>query len=311
MIQLVYKGGHMSSRFRSRFLLFVAFFALGTLPAFAQGFCKSCHDFRTDNGYNASPSLACQNINCPNTSCPKTCFSAGPAPRFSEQLHPGLITEQRAGRLYVVAVLPGSPARGAGIEIGDELLAINGIHAGNALEPSTWDLNGAKSQAQVTIMRKGREADFKIALEPVSVIVANAWRARTTETGAMILPAALSKDSSAAAPIGPFAAGFRWEEHGDHLNCTVSDVLETSAANTAGLRVGDRIVAIDGVDISRVEPGDLMKLSASNRPLTFKLRVARGASRRELEVATDGVSMLLRELAVPPPQRAGKVALAR
>jgi RNA polymerase sigma factor (sigma-70 family) len=73
------------------------------------------------------------------------------------------------------------------------------------------------------------------------------------------------------------------------LPITVGDVVPNGPAATAGLRVGDQLVTIDGVSLQGVLPGGAMMLVANHRPGTVAtLGILRGGAAQTVKVAVGG-----------------------
>jgi len=73
---------------------------------------------------------------------------------YTAPLHPGFFTRHVAGRFLVSAVVSGSPAEGAGVSPGDEILQIDGKRPG-AIECG----QGASSSMVLTLGKAGKERE--------------------------------------------------------------------------------------------------------------------------------------------------------
>jgi len=143
--------------------------------AHAQPLCTSCNDFSAWNGWTSSPPCF---GNCSDPHCPKKdCFSAVPPADLAAALHPGIVTEQRGGRLYVAGLLNTSPAGRSGIRPGDELVSLNGAQVGRSFVDGAWEGRETPGVARIAVRRSGRDVAMDIKLQPLGEIVRNALAA--------------------------------------------------------------------------------------------------------------------------------------
>lgn len=128
------------------------------------------------------------------------------------------------GRLVADADVTGfaavSPAREAGMEVGDRIVAIDGARIERLAEVPEHTLYYPGKTVQVTVLRDGREVKFPVTL-----------RARE-----------LSDEFGNKARLGDLGVDFSVP--------LVSAVLDDSAADQAGIRKGDRIVAVGDRSVS-------------------------------------------------------------
>lgn len=256
----------------------------GALTASAQ--CTTCHDFSTpNNGWITSPTGGCS-LNC---SCTKTCFAGKPQPQYESMMHPGLLTDQRNGRLYVTAVLPGSPASKAGIKAGDEIVSINNFEPGTSCGSTLWASEDA-TVAELTIRRSGQESVLAVGLEPVGVIMA---RAIGPDGGHVMLVANQTGEGGEVGSYGPYTIGFHLKRQGGYL--VIADVLSGSPASRAGMLVGDRITSINGTAANRVSAEEISILASADHRLTIRLRVLRQGVEKSQSLSGAGMSEILRQ----------------
>ena len=69
--------------------------------------------------------------------------------------------------LKVSKVVPGSPAEGAGIRVGDELYALNGIRFAKENEAAIEKVKLPGKEVTCTIKRDGADRSFKVTLVPM------------------------------------------------------------------------------------------------------------------------------------------------
>ncbi|HEY0787315.1 MAG TPA: RIP metalloprotease RseP [Thermoanaerobaculia bacterium] len=152
----------------------------------------------------------------------------------------------RESEPVVGSVVAGKPAEAAGLRVGDRIVSAGG-------EPMrTWeDLKLAISmnpgvRIPIGYVRDGRQRQTLMTPERV-----------VTDYGV-----------TGVAGITPF------------ISTEVGKVLSGTAAETAGLRSGDRIVAVDGQRVAQL--AELEKLLDAKRKNGMRLTVARGASQVDL-----------------------------
>lgn len=257
-------------------------------PSFAQGYCTSCHDYATYDGWMTSP-----------TSCTqaKTCFSARPPLAYADLLQPGVLTEQRSGRLYVAAVVVASPASSVGLRVGDEIVSVNDVLPGTSCTEMTWDSPTSPGTTRMIVNRNGRELAFSVSLKPTAVLVAEAWKASLA--GGQAVPAAVRPhDIKALMGLGPYLAGITIGRHDNDLQ--IVDVLPGSPAAAMDILSGDHLIAVDGVRVNE-DSVSVAKLNASAQRTTFALTLLRGSRERTVHITTEGVSQLLWALADGSP----------
>ena len=145
--------------------------ALAT-TCFAQS-CVTCHDFSSSGGgWTSSPGVTCSGSgdctraqNCSTGIEEDACSSgAGRSCRGSADSNPGLFLEQHGGRLLVAAVAPNSPAKAAGVAVGDEVVEINGTSPSRSGARSTWASDRNPSVTEVVIRRNGQTRRLSLQL---------------------------------------------------------------------------------------------------------------------------------------------------
>jgi len=179
-------------------------------------------------------------------------------------LSPGLLVEQRGGKLLVQGVVPGSSADEAGVLKGDEIAAINGLVPGRSCSLTTWSSRESATASVVTLRRDGATKNIALSLRPMREFAARLW-----------IPSPIN------VPLGDeFSLGMTWDVGANDIR--VAALLHGGAAARSGLLVGDRIVSID----SRPAIGRavLASLQARDRRFAVKLGVVRDGSVNEIAV---------------------------
>lgn len=149
----------------------------------------------------------------------------------------------------VVSVQSDSPASAARLHAGDRLLSINGRPVSTAAE--VIDL--------VREAKPGARYKFQVDREGLK---GNLWI--VPEAGLPGLSDRIVRDSAESALGGtPAALGVSLYD-GPYTGVRVLTVQPNSPAAAAGLRVGDHILSIDGIEIT--DSGDLIAFVANSRP---------------------------------------------
>lgn len=200
------------------------------------------------NALRALAVLALMNCGTAGAANPDTPASAVP-PDAPQALGVTLADDSGLG-VRVVSVQPDSPANTARLHAGDRLLSINGRPVSTASE--VIDLvrdatPGARFKVQVD--REGLKGNLWIVPE-----------ARLPDLRDRIV-----RDSAASALGGgaPAALGVSLYD-GPYTGVRVLTIQPDSPAAAAGLRVGDQILSINGVNIA--DSGDVIALVANSRP---------------------------------------------
>lgn len=225
--------------------------------------------------------------------------------------------------ILISSVIPNSPADKAGIEEGDRIVSINGVNLRvDPADAGDADISGAMTRRltrELERVRPGDEVDLRVYSGGDTRTV----RVRTTESDSLYgTPrAALRNNLDQRAALGVGLASTHTRR--DTLGVLVMFVDDSGPAASAGIEEGNRIAAINGIDlrvarddagddaaamakvrqlqheISRLHPGDDVDLRvyANGRFRTMQLRAARASdlSRR------DGAFMITGGMAPMPP----------
>jgi predicted metalloprotease with PDZ domain len=225
--------------------------------------CVTCRDLSSDNnkGWTESPTGCGPTCNDPHPECQKNCIPVVPS-RTNTALTPGLFVEQRATKLWVKSVVPGSPAHKAGLLANDEILAINGKGPGRQCSTNGWGSATASDDVSLTIRRDGAERTIMTELVPMESLLSYLWEPIT------LAPMALES----------YMLGIKWKFTTDGL--VVSNVLHGGSGEAAGIRIGDTIVAVDSSPARRMAES----LVARDHRFSTDLTVERNGVTRHLKL---------------------------
>ncbi|MBL8958295.1 MAG: PDZ domain-containing protein [Gemmatimonadetes bacterium] len=217
--------------------------------------------------------------------------------------------------LLVTDVTRGGPAAKAGIEEGDRLVSVNGVN----LRLSAQDLEDLEL-AGIGTRRLVRELGKVKAGDQVNLKVYREGQVRdvavTTVTADALQPervtAAASRslsDERATLGIGLGMSGSRR----DTLGILVASVTDDGPADKARIEEGDRIAAINGVDL-RVPGADAGDWSMSNsrmRRLTREMEKVKAGDEVELRLMRSGQARTVRvkTIAQKDLPRSGSIAI--
>ena len=217
--------------------------------------------------------------------------------------------------LLVTDVTRGGPAAKAGIEEGDRLVSVNGVN----LRLSAQDLEDLEL-AGIGTRRLVRELGKVKAGDPVNLKVYREGQVRevavTTVTADALQPERVAvaagrrvSDERPSLGIGLGMAGSRR----DTLGILVASVTDDGPADKARIEEGDRIAAINGVDL-RVPGADAGDWSMSNsrmRRLTRELEKVKAGDEVELRLMRSGQARTVRVKTIPQKDlpRSGSISI--
>ena len=176
--------------------------------------------------------------------------------RVDQKLAKSFGMETPKGAL-VTQIIKDSPAEKAGVKVGDVVLAFNGKPINKSQDlPPLVALSDIGKEAQLTILRDGKESTLKVTIgnlddasgiASVSSDKANAW--------GMELKNLASEERSA----------LNFHDDGGVL---IARIAPQSAAEESGLRAGDIILAVGGLEVAKVEQvTDVLRQVPKNRPV--------------------------------------------
>lgn len=214
----------------------------------------------------------------------------------------GISTESTGARdtlgVLVADVSEGGPAEKAGIKEGDRLVAINGINLRlSAADADDEELQGITQRRLTRELSKhvaGDEVELRIVRDgkPLTLKVKTV-AARELEPRAITL-AGMGRRNPDRASLG-IGLGSSASKR-DTLGILVSSLATDGPAEKAGIEEGDRIAAINGVDlrVAREDVGDWAASSARMRRLTRELEKLKAGDEVELRVYRSGQSRIVK-----------------
>lgn len=197
--------------------------------------------------------------------------------------------------LEVQDVTADGPAARAGIMVGSRIQAINGvslrISADDAADPLTSDAGLRRLQRELGKLTVGDQTSLRVLSngQPRNVSVTTV-SAQALDGGLFVrlrTPVAISREAMANRAALGISVGSAGNAR-DTLGMFVSAVVNDGPAETAGIIEGERIAAINGVDV-RVPREDVLDGIASSARVSRFLR--------EVERATPGDTVTLRVFA--------------
>jgi membrane-associated protease RseP (regulator of RpoE activity) len=195
--------------------------------------------------------------------------------RQSDQHHKALgvtLNEDAAGNLYILRVLRASPAEQAGLKRGDEILTVDEHRVSHINDLKRALARSEDESVELGILRKGRHQTVKATLGDMDEVFGSenegnrVGNQRNTRNDGQDNRFASSGRSNRRS--NSFTGDNRNMERtnyhrgaalgialdqGPRSGAWVTDVFPNSPADEAGIRAGDKIVAIDGDDIRSAE----------------------------------------------------------
>ena len=191
----------------------------------------------------------------------------------------GVVRVEIDGRSVVVAVLPGSPAERAGLAEGDLITAIDGAPVGSAAELRAAIEAIAEGAAYtLTIDRGGAARTLEVEREAASA--GNTWRAELLRSIALVL---MLQEAPGGPDVPPSLLGELVEETPEGL--LVYAVFPGSPADSGGVRPGDLLLSVDGLELTTL--ADLEALLRSFAPTSGKVEVVLLRDGEELTLEID------------------------
>ncbi|HEX5971245.1 MAG TPA: PDZ domain-containing protein [Gemmatimonadaceae bacterium] len=194
--------------------------------------------------------------------------------------------------LLVTSITKDSPAERAGLEEGNRIAAINGVSLrANAADIEDIELSNALTHRLTRELQKvkpGDEVELRVyrdgRTQPVRVKTADADSVFARRSFVSFSRAQL--DDRPALGFGIGASGSRR----DTLGVLVISVQDSTPAAAAGLEEGNRIAAINGVDlrVAREDAGDNFMASARAQRLMREVSKLKPGSDVTLRVYSDG-----------------------
>jgi len=227
------------------------------------------------------------------------CFSQEPAPQYGIGIS---IVSGHACPVFVWGVSKKSPAANAGIKVGDRVSTVDGQNVTSLSDAAQRITSTSSSPVTVQLVRDNRLFSVTVLREDSAVILQKAgWKelangtlvgADTTDAEAEHVLAVTrdlehAKDLSTVFP-GHYPANtelyypgfevFTW----DQGNQVTVGGIEDGPAARAGVRWGDHLVAVNGVDPRKKSLLVLETLFSSSEPKTMTLVIDRGGSQAKI-----------------------------
>jgi C-terminal processing protease CtpA/Prc len=217
--------------------------------------------------------------------------------------------------IFVMSVRKNSPAADAGIKAGDRLTTVDGntvktlqdaVQRIASIDPGPVTLQMMRDDKSysVTVQREEfatllRNAGLR-ALANGALVSADATEPETKHFLSMISAVENTKDLATAFP-GHYPANkelyypgfevFTWD---DGTQVTVGGIEDGPAAR-AGIRWGDRIIAVNGVDLRKKSVAELESLLSSPKPSSMTLIIERGGPKKTFTIALAQAAVVLRD----------------
>lgn len=194
--------------------------------------------------------------------------------------------------LLVTSITRDSPAERAGLEEGNRLVAINGVSLkANAADIQDMEMSGALTHRLTRELEKvkpGDEVELRVYRDGRTQNI----RVKTASADSLFGQRQLVRFSRADLEDRP-ALGFGIGSSGskrDTLGVLVVSVPDSTPAAAAGLEEGNRIAAINGVDlrVAREDAGDNFMANARAQRLMREISKLKPGSDVTLRVYSDG-----------------------
>jgi serine protease Do len=192
----------------------------------------------------------------------------------------------------VADVTEGGPAEKAGIRSGDRITAINGVNLRVSREDAEDESMGGVAQRRLTRELARREAGDTVELRVVRDGAERTVRLATVSAAdlepSLQTASRWKRESADRASLGVGLAGSGSAR--DTLGVFVTSIAADGPADKAGIEEGDRIVAINGVDlrVPREDAGDWAASNARVRRLSRELEKVKPGDEVELRVLRAG-----------------------
>jgi S1-C subfamily serine protease len=217
------------------------------------------------------------------------------------------ITTRSSGRrdtlgLLVESVTRGSPAEQAGIEEGDRLVSVNGVNLRLSREDA-----GEPDMEGIATRRLTRELAKHDPGDEVELQVYRDGQTRTIRAKTVAAEDLMEREGTFTTRLRSMrdrvVLGLSLGGTGsrrDTLGVLVVGVSDSSPAALAGIEEGDRIAAINGVDlrVAREDAGDIQASRARINRLNREMEKVEAGNDVELRVFTNGQTRTVRAKAV-------------
>lgn len=200
--------------------------------------------------------------------------------------------------LLVTDVTRGGPAEKAGIEEGDRLVSVNGVNLRlSAVDLEDDEMLGLGTRRLVRELGKvkaGDEVDLRVYREGQtrSVKVRTVTAEELSPQRVTVTSMRRESDERASLGIGMGMSGSRR----DTLGVLIASVVDDGPADKVKVEEGDRIAAINGVDlrVSAPDAGDWSVSSSRMRRLTREMEKVKAGDEVELRLVRGGQARTVR-----------------
>ena len=162
----------------------------------------------------------------------------------------------------------GTPAAAAGVSDGDLVTAVDGAPV-KSWQDLRWQLLGASGHPEVTLTVMRRDGSTATRVVSLAKLESSDWEGNFMPVLGL------------AADLGP---------------PLIDEVVEGKPAAHAGLRPGDRIIAIDGVPVS--SPADAANRTNAKPEASLVFRVSRGGTEFDAPLVTEAVEQAGRRVGI-------------
>ncbi|MES2178844.1 MAG: PDZ domain-containing protein [Gemmatimonadota bacterium] len=200
--------------------------------------------------------------------------------------------------ILVTAITKGSPAEKAGLEEGNRIAAINGVNLrANAADIEDNEMSSALTRrltrelakvkagddVDLRVYRDGKMQNIKVKTADAAVLFGSADRDRVWST------ASSAREDAENRPVLGVQLGSTGSRR-DTLGVLVMSVTDSSPASRAGIEEGNRIAAINGVNlrVSRDDAGDRFLSSSKVTRLQREIGALKPGDNVTLSVYSNG-----------------------
>jgi predicted metalloprotease with PDZ domain len=217
---------------------------------------------------------------CPGSGCDARCALHVDSKQMGwDQMLPGFFTQQFRQKLVVAEVLPDSPAEHAGMRVGDELIAVDGMRVPLCrTEAATWQ---SVSSEHSVVVRRGK-GNLTLEISPIRLsAMLQRSLAPTLQN--------VSVNGRAQLPAwSPFFSGLVLSWTGKRA--TVVSVLSGSSAAENGIWPGDVVLSSDGEDVT-----DLRPIEGADYRAKLTLRVSGHSGERTIHLSMNSAAEILQD----------------
>ncbi len=214
--------------------------------------------------------------------------------------------------VFVLGVEAGSPAERAGLQSGDRIITVNGVHPADIAQAAGLLRRDTPDPVSITLLRGDREISALSQRERRSAIFARTGKKLTK--GGMIVPQDMTQaevDRISALdfrrqvgrvflpthyPAHPdlFYPGFEMFLLRDPSQLMVAGIEDGPGAR-AGVHYGDVVVSVNGTRVAGKTPAELEALFSSAKPSIMRLQIDRLGTMKIFEFSLAKASEIARQ----------------